>query len=162
MALLKNAELIEDRWTMAPSEGDWPATGPLIVTLAQWRERREELLTRGGPLGIRLASDEPASEIAADLPRFELVALEFPVFNDGRAYSAARLLRERHGYRGELRAVGDILLEQLHAMARCGFDAFELDSEHALEDWRTAQMEIGVWYQPTGDGRSTAVQRRHE
>ena len=75
--------------------------------------------------------------------------------------SYARLLRERFGYDGELRAVGDVLLEQLAFMDRCGFDAYELKSESALEDWRIASSDMSVWYQPTGDGRKTVLQLRH-
>ena len=158
--LLRNGELVEDRWRPTAEGNATLPDGPIVVTLAQWREQREALLAREAPLGIRLASDQPPSEIAPDLPHFDLVALEFPVFSDGRAYSYARLLRERYCFQGELRAVGDVLLEQLHAMARCGFDAFEFESAHPLDDWRTAQEEVKVWYQPTGDGRPTALQQR--
>ncbi|SVE02565.1 uncharacterized protein METZ01_LOCUS455419, partial [marine metagenome] len=80
---------------------------------------------------------------------------------DGRAYSYARLLRERYKFTGELRAVGDVLLEQLHYMHRVGFNSFNLDSEQPLEEWKTAVGEFTVWYQPTADGRPTATELRH-
>ena len=89
-----------------------------------------------------------------------VVALEFPKFRDGRAYSYARLLRERYGFKGELRAVGEVLLEQLFFMLRTGFDAFEIESADPLEDYRTALADFSVWYQPTADGRPTAMQLR--
>ena len=91
-----------------------------------------------------------------------MVALEFPVFRDGRAYSYARLLREQYGFPGEIRAVGDVLLEQLHFMERTGFDAFEFHSDDPLRDIEIAASDFDVWYQPAADGRKTAVQLRHE
>ncbi len=90
-----------------------------------------------------------------------MIALEFPAFKDGRAYSHARLLRERFGFQGELRAVGDVLLEQLHFMQRVGFDAFEIDSADPLGDYQTAVADFSVWYQPATDSRPTAVDLRH-
>jgi uncharacterized protein (DUF934 family) len=161
MALIKHAEIAQDPWTDASGLEAIPQAGPVIVSLEQWEAHRDALVGRADPVGIRLRSDEPPARIADDLAHFELVALEFPAFKDGRAYSYARLLRERHGYTGELRAVGDVLCEQLHFMERCGFDAFEIESGNALDEWRTASSEMGAWYQPTGDGRKTAVQRRH-
>jgi len=161
MALIKHGEIAQDPWADASGLEAIPDTGPVIVSLEQWEARRDALVARTDPVGIRLRSDEPPTRIADDLAHFGLVALEFPVFKDGRAYSYARLLRERHGYTGELRAVGDVLCEQLHYMERCGFDAFEIESSNARDEWRTASSEVSVWYQPTGDRRKTAVQLRH-
>ncbi|MEE9280662.1 MAG: DUF934 domain-containing protein [Myxococcota bacterium] len=162
MALIKDGKLVEDAFTPVANDAELPAADPVVVSLARWRDQRDELIARGRALGIRLRSDESPAQIAEDLPHFELVALEFPGFKDGRAYSYARLLRERYGFKGEVRAVGDVLLEQLLFMHRCGFDAFELESEHAVDDWVTATSEISVWYQPTVDGRATAMQLRQE
>jgi uncharacterized protein (DUF934 family) len=139
-----------------------PPTGPVIVSLDQWKAQRGELLKRGAPLGIRLRSDQPPELIAADLAHFAVVALEFPKFRDGRAYSYARLLRERYGFKGELRAVGEVLLEQLFFMLRTGFDAFDVQSADPLKVWRTALADFSVWYQPAADGRPTAIQLRHK
>jgi uncharacterized protein (DUF934 family) len=161
MALVKDGELFESSFIDVSGAAEIPATGPIIVSLEQWRTQREALLARGTPLGIRLRSDQPPESIAADLDHFTVVALEFPKFRDGRAYSYARLLRERYGYRGELRAVGDVLLEQLFFMLRTGFDVFELQSADPLGDYRTAVHEFSVWYQPAADGRPTAMQLRH-
>ncbi len=160
MALIRNGELVEDTFTNATALEVLPASGPVIVSLEQWQRERESLAGRGDPFGVRLKSDEPPERIAADLEHFALVALEFPKFRDGRAYSYARLLRERYGYEREIRAVGDVLLEQLFFMLRSGFDAFELKSADPLADYETAIREFSVWYQPTGDGRSTAMQLR--
>jgi uncharacterized protein (DUF934 family) len=161
MALVKNGELVESSFVDASAAEAIPPTGPVIVSLEQWQAQRAALLARGTPLGIRLRSDQPPELIAADLAHFALVALEFPKFRDGRAYSYARLLRERYGFEGELRAVGEVLLEQLFFMLRTGFDAFELTSADPLGDYRTALGEFSVWYQPAADGRPTAMQLRH-
>ncbi|HEY9182001.1 MAG TPA: DUF934 domain-containing protein [Gammaproteobacteria bacterium] len=161
MALIKNGELVASSFVDVSGADAIPPAGPVIVSLAQWQAQREALLARGTPLGIRLHSDQPPELVAADLPHFSVVALEFPKFRDGRAYSYARLLRERYGYKGELRAVGEVLLEQLFFMLRTGFDAFELTSQDPVGDYRTALADFSVWYQPTADGRPTAIQLRH-
>ena len=162
MALVKNGELFASSFVDASSAEAIPPAGPVIVSLDQWKTHRDELLKRGTPLGVRLHSDQPPELIAADLPHFAVVALEFPKFRDGRAYSYARLLRERYGFKGELRAVGEVLLEQLFFMLRVGFDVFDIQSADPLKDYRTALADFSVWYQPTADGRPTAMQLRRK
>jgi uncharacterized protein (DUF934 family) len=161
MGLVKNNALVDDPYVDASAAESVPPTGPVIVSLAQWQAQRDALLARGTALGVRLRSDQSPELIAADLKHFALVALEFPKFRDGRAYSYARLLRERYGYDGELRAVGDVLLEQVFFMLRTGFDAFDIQGDDPLGAYRTALGDFSVWYQPTGDGRPTALQLRH-
>lgn len=161
MALLKNGRRADDIYHDASQEAAIPASGPVIVSLEQWQEHRNDLANRTDPLGIVLRSDEKPVAIADDLEHFALIALDFPAFGDGRAYSSARLLRDRYGFQGELRAVGEVLLEQLHFMHRVGFDSFALSSEDAARDWEIAAADISVWYQPTGDGRDSVLQLRH-
>ena len=160
MALIKNGELVADSWVTVESASELAETPRPIVSLELWQAEGSRLRDTTDPLGIRLASDQSPALIANDLDRFDVVALEFPKFTDGRAYSHARLLRERHGFRGEIRAVGNVLRDQFLFMWRCGFDAFEVAGERPLEAWREAVSEIGVWYQPTEDGRSPAMARR--
>ena len=160
MPLIKDGRLVDDPWQSVADDAPLPADGPVIVTLARWQAERDALLARGAPLGVRLESKHPAGQIAADLGHFALVALEFPMFRDGRAYSTARLLRERHGFKGEVRAVGNVLRDQFLFMHRCGFDAFEVKDARALEAWRDAMAEISVFYQPTADGRPTVFAGR--
>jgi uncharacterized protein (DUF934 family) len=162
MALVKNGELVTSPFVDASGLETIPPAGAVIVSLDQWKAQRDELVKRGAPLGIRLHSDQPPELIAADLAHFSVVALEFPKFRDGRAYSYARLLRERYGFKGELRAVGEVLLEQLFFMLRTGFDAFDVQSADPLKDYRTALADFSVWYQPAADGRPTAMQLRHK
>ena len=162
MALLKNNAVIDDPFTDATGQETIPASGPVLVDLDQWQTHREQLLQRDDPVGIKLESDQPPVLIAEDLASLAMVALEFPVFRDGRAYSYARLLREQYGFPGEIRAVGDVLLEQLHFMERTGFDAFELESDDPLGDLQVAAGDFDVWYQPAADGRKSALQLRHQ
>ena len=162
MALVSNNAVIDDPFADATGQETIPASGPVLVDFEQWQAHREKLLQRAAPVGVKLRSDQPPELIAADLSSLAMVALEFPVFRDGRAYSYARLLREKYGFAGEIRAVGDVLLEQLHFMQRTGFDAFEYRSDDPLRDLEIAAGDFDVWYQPAADGRRTAVQLRHE
>ncbi len=161
MALLKDGKKVEDPWLRVGVEDPVPESGLILVGLARWQQDRDALLARSEPVGVWLRSEEGPDELAADLDSLALIALEFPAFKDGRAYSSARILRERYGFSGELRAVGDVLLEHLLFMHRCGFDAFEIDSKDPEQDWQIAVADFDIWYQPTADGRPTAVQRRH-
>ncbi len=164
MGLLKNGQAVADSYTDVSEHeviGDTVA-GAIIVSLQQWQEHRDALLERSAPLGIVLRSNEKPELIRSDLSHFAVIALDFPTFRDGRAYSHARMLRERFGYQGELRAVGEVLLEQLHYMQRVGFNSFAIASDAALRDWETAAADMSVWYQPGADERATAVELRHK
>lgn len=162
MALVKDNVLVVDEYFDATApDAALPADGAVIVSLERWQAERETLAKRTARLGIRLRSDQSPELIVADLAHFALVALEFPKFRDGRAYSYARLLRERYGFEGELRAVGEVQLEQLLFMLRTGFDAFDIKEPDPLAAYRTALGDFSVWYQPTADGRPTAIQLRH-
>jgi uncharacterized protein (DUF934 family) len=160
MALIKDQALSDDLFVNVASGDAIPANGPVIVSLEQWQDQWQQLVRRGTPLGIRLRSDQHPEIIADDLEQIDMIALEFPAFRDGRAYSYARLLRQRYGFTGELRAVGDVLLEQLHFMQRVGFNAFEINSADPLEDFQMASGDFSVWYQPSADDRKTAVELR--
>ncbi len=133
---------------------------PLIVSLPQWQGHRERLAGRNAPLGMFLGAGESPEDIADDLDNFALICLDFPAFTDGRAYSSARVLRDQLGYTSELRAVGNVLRDQLLFMVRCGFDTFEVD-DRAADGFTTALSEIGVWYQPAADNRTPAGRLRH-
>ncbi len=158
-SVIKNQAIVEDRWQHLADDAKAPA-GPVIVSLARWRRERAALLARGEPVGVRLPNTVDPAELAEDLPKLAVVALEFPKFADGRAHSQARLLRERHGYRGELRAVGDVLRDQLFFMARNGFDAFELRADRDLEDALEAFGEFSESYQPAADQPLPLYRRR--
>ncbi len=128
--LIKNRCIVEDaRPTVFFEEAETAATialpeGGAIVPLAVWQARRDELLARGG-FGVWLAGDQDPVEIADELAGLKTIAIHFPKFADGRGYSLAALLRSRLGYRGELRAIGEVLRDQFDYLARCGFDALQ-------------------------------------
>jgi uncharacterized protein (DUF934 family) len=161
MALIKGGKLVDDIYAPLADGDEIPSNGAVLVSLARWQSDRKLLVERAEPVGIKLKSDESPELIADDLGQISLVALEFPQFRDGRAYSYARMLRDRFGFEGEVRAVGDVLMEQLHFMLRTGFDAFELQSDDPLQQFETAMADFSVWYQPAADGRTTAIQLRH-
>ncbi|HXH02203.1 MAG TPA: DUF934 domain-containing protein [Candidatus Competibacteraceae bacterium] len=157
--IIKQRQIVEDRWQFVAD--DQPLVGgPVIVTWRRWQAERESLLARGGEFGVRLPNTLAVSEVAGDLAHFSVIALEFPKFADGRAYSQARLLRERYGYKGELRAVGEVLRDQLFFMARTGFDAFQLKEGKSLEDALTAFDDFTVTYQPAADQPLPLYRRR--
>lgn len=162
MPLLKDNRLIEDTWVAVGDDEPLPDGVPAIITLARWQRDQVHLWERNAPLGIRLEPGEAPHEIVEALDRFRLVALNFPTFTDGRAYSYARLLRERYGYKGELRAVGNVLKDQYGFMLRCGFDSFEVADGIDPAAWEKAARALGVVYQPTSDRRSTAAMERHD
>ena len=117
--IIKNRQIVDDTWNVlklaegeTPESVDLPGDNP-IVPLAVWLARRDELLARQRPVGVWLDSHEGPEAIAADLAHFAIIGINFPKFADGRGYSSARLLRERYGYRGELRAIGDVLHDSL-------------------------------------------------
>jgi uncharacterized protein (DUF934 family) len=155
MALIKDGVEAKDSFVNTSHLDTLPASGDIIVSLDQWNEQRDALLARGTQLGVTLKSDQHPDSIADDLQHFALVALEFPAFTDGRAYSYARILRDQYGFAKELRAVGDVLLEQLLYMNRVGINAFDIVGDNDLEQWKVAAADYTVWYQPTNDGRKT-------
>ena len=139
------------RWTSPGEDGlvpDFPRGADLLVPLALWRLRRDDLLDRAGRVGVRLDAGDDPGAIAADLDRLAVVAIAFPKFSDGRGFSTARQLRDRYGYRGELRAVGDVARDQLASLERCGFDAFALRDGEDVEGALAAFGEVSVAYQP--------------
>jgi uncharacterized protein (DUF934 family) len=135
-ALIVRQQLTTDRWHW-PEEGESiMASAAVVVSLTRLLSEREALALRSGELGVILQPDDDPLAIASELDRLALVAVNFPVFTDGRGYSSARMIRERLGWRGELRAVGDVQRDQIPYLSRIGFDAFALkegqDPEAAL------------------------------
>ena len=161
MALIKDGLVVADRWRFLADDEALPPEGSVAVSLERWQHEQNALLAREAPLGIRLKAGQHPQAIAQHVQRFTLIALEFPKFTDGRPYSYARLLRQRYGYRGELRATGQVLRDQLLFMHRCGFDAFEIAKPEPLAAWRAALAEISVFYQPAADRRPIVPGLRH-
>lgn len=148
MPLLKNGKLVPDPWVHIADEVAIPSSGPVVVGLVRWCEEKHALVERKSPVGVRLNAEQTASEIVSDLKHFSVIALAFKTFRDGRAYSNARRLRERYGYRGELRAIGNVLPDQYLFMLRCGFDALEVKKGETEAEWQNAINAISTAYQP--------------
>jgi uncharacterized protein (DUF934 family) len=157
--LLRNRQIVEDEWLYL-AEAVANFTAPLIITFAQWENERDIWMARGSPLGVVLSPAHQVERLAPDLARLALVAAEFSGPSEGRGYSQGRLLRERYGFKGELRATGYVRRDQLFLLARCGFDSFELpdsDLDHAL----TAFSTFSAAYQPSNDlGLALTLPRR--
>jgi uncharacterized protein (DUF934 family) len=149
----------EDPFTLVSDDEGTPP-GDVIVSLARFRAEGEQLAGQCRAVGVRLAAGEAPEALAPALDRLALVALEFPKFRDGRAYSAARLLRERLGFQGELRAVGDVLRDQAFQMVRCGFDAFEPADGSSPQAWTAAAGRFRHVYQRATDSRAPAFLER--
>ena len=159
--IIKDRQLVEDHWQTAEADAtiDNLPAGDVIVSAQTWQENREALIARDGGLGITLDGDDDLEAIVPDLAHFQVVALQFPAFRDGRAYSMARRLREHTKYDGEIRAIGDILRDQVAYMERVGFNAFEINSRQKTEDALNAFEEITVKYQASSD-ESLPIYRR--
>jgi uncharacterized protein (DUF934 family) len=146
MPLLKNDVLIADTWLHVTADAALPETGDICVPFERLLREWEVLNRRPGRLGVALGNIDRAEALGLLLPRLSLVVLPFPSFNDGRAYSIARQIRA-FGYRGELRATGNVLPDQVQLMQHVGFDAFEIGDRFPLELWRKASRLITLAYQ---------------
>ena len=148
----------DDRFAMVADDEKLPA-GDLIVSVKRFMAEGEALLA-DRKVGVKLEPAETVEDLAYDLPRLELVALDFPKFSDGRNLSAARLLRDRYGFRGEIRAVGEVLREQAMHMVRCGIDAYVPADGSDPETWAAAAHRYRHVYQRAADDRTPAFVER--
>jgi uncharacterized protein (DUF934 family) len=160
MPLIKDAGQVEDRYQRIADDVPVPEEGPVLLPAARFLAGAERIAGRPGATGVMWPNDRDIGELAPYLDLLALVALVFPAFKDGRAYSQARLLRERHGYRGELRATGDVLRDQFLFLVRAGFDAFEVKKDADAEAFAASVSRYSVFYQPAGDGHVSALQAR--
>jgi uncharacterized protein (DUF934 family) len=160
MPLVKAGNITDDNFVHVADGADLPGEGAVLVTAARFLENPEALLARKGKLGVIWPNNRDVDDLAPYRDRLASIALVFPIFRDGRAYSQARLLRERFSYRGELRATGQVLRDQFVFMLRAGFDTFEVKKASDAEAFAQTVKRYSVFYQPTGDGRLTALHRR--
>ena len=149
--LIKHGTAALDTWkTLEIAEGETPEsvalpTGDVIFPFAVWQARKTEIISCHKRIGLLIQPDERVEDIAADLDYFIVIAVNFPKFVDGRGYSTASLLRQRYKYQGELRAVGDVLHDQLFYMQRVGFDSY------ALKDGKNVAVAIEAGFSPFSD-----------
>jgi uncharacterized protein (DUF934 family) len=157
--LIKNGAYAQDVYASVADDAALPE-GPVLVSLARFKKERDALLARNTPVGIKLQSSENPEILGADVNHFALIALEFPKFRDGRAFSWARILRTRLGFTGEIRAVGDFLYDQVNYQRRVGFDAWEVPDHFTIEMFNRALTEMTNVYQPSTDGKKTIRELR--
>lgn len=160
MRIIRDRRIVECPYQRVGDDEPLPEKGPVLVSLERFRADRDALTGRPDTVGVRAPGETEPDELAEHAEHLSLIALDLPKFTDGRAYSTARLLRERHGYRGELRAVGNVLRDQLFYLWRCGFDAFELTEGKDLEGVLSAFDDFSVVYQPAVDEPQPLWRRR--
>jgi uncharacterized protein (DUF934 family) len=160
MPLVENGQIVQDRYHYLGEDEPISERVPVIVPAQRFLADADALSRRDGSLGVLWPNDRRIAELAPWLGHLALVALQFPKFRDGRAYSQARLLRETYRFRGTLRATGDVLRDQFHFLIRAGFDSFEVKKPADAGAFVQAASRYSVVYQPTADGRVPALRRR--
>lgn len=162
--VIKNKTIANDDWSVLrlgendTAEGVVVASGKVIVPLKVWQAQRATLQHRA-ELGVWLASAERAEELAGDIERFAVIAVDFPKFADGRGYSIAHSLRNKLGYRGELRAIGDVLRDQMFYLQRVGFDAFAARTDKPLSEALKGLSDFTFPYQASSDEKLPLFRR---
>ena len=160
MPLVKFGRIVDDEYVRIPDDAPVAGGVAVIVTGARFLADGEAFMHRPEGVGVLWPNNRPVAELAPYLKRIALVGLAFPGFRDGRAYSQARILRERYGFTGELRATGLVLRDQFLFLLRAGFDSFEVSKAADATAFAESIQRFDVFYQPTGDGRATAFRRR--
>ncbi len=161
MTVIKNGQITTAHpWTHLP-DGETPGTGPFTVSLARWLQDKAALAALGQPVGVRLSAADEPDALVGDLSQLPLIVIEMAAFTDGRAFTQARLLRERLGFAGEIRVIGDFLRDQMLFLARMGVDAFEFPEGTDLKDRLKAFDEFSLAYQPAADQQTPVPRLRH-
>jgi uncharacterized protein (DUF934 family) len=149
MPLWRREGFVEDKWAFLGDEAPVPEEGAVVVSLKRWLAERETLSARSAPVGVAVDAGADAQAHLSDLTNRPLVALAFGKFADGRCFSYARIWRDRRQFRGELRAIGDVLIDEIPLMLRCGFDSFEVSNEPTLQGLRAGRLPGSpLHYQP--------------
>ncbi len=164
--IIKNDRIVDDAWqVLTLAEGETAEAvalpdAPSLLPLTVWLARKDEILARAAPVGVWLDSSEGPEALAGDLEHLALIGVNFPKFVDGRGYSSARLLRERYNYRGEIRAIGDVLQDQLFYMKRCGIDAYAVRADKDIEAALAGLRVFSETYQAAVDQPQPLFRRR--
>jgi phosphoadenosine phosphosulfate reductase len=161
MALFKNGGFVPDDWRPLEPGEDVPPSGKVLLTVAQWMAWDVRTAFGDAPLGLLIEPGQDLEALASGLDRLAMLAVAFPKFTDGRGYSLARKLRGHYGYKGELRARGDILFDQLQLLARCGFDSFEIKDPATIRLLEAGRKPFfSIYYQPGAGGEAQERSRR--
>ncbi|MGR9105651.1 MAG: DUF934 domain-containing protein [Gammaproteobacteria bacterium] len=150
MQVIKDKEIIEDHWVHI-ADDPISAEGCITVSTARWKAEREALLARDGELGLRLSPEDRIEDFAQDLINFQLIGLEFPAFTDGRLFSVATMLRRHYGFKGEIRALGGFIRDQIFFLSRVGVNSFEFKNPSDLDGALVALEDFSVRYQKAND-----------
>jgi uncharacterized protein (DUF934 family) len=156
--IIKNGAIVEDTYHVITEAGALPAED-VVVSLEVWQQQRAEVLAHPHKKGIMLKPDQHPEVIVDDLAHLDIIALAFPAFADGRGYSYAVLLRQRYGFKGELRATGDIFKDNMFYLKRCGFDSFAVRADKDLQVALQGLQDFSECYQASTD-ESTPLYRR--
>jgi uncharacterized protein (DUF934 family) len=160
MRLVKNGKIVSDSYQRVLDDAPIPEEGAIIIPALRFLADADELAKRSTPIGVTWPNNKPLSELEPYLDKIALVGLVFPTFKDGRAYSQARILRERYRFRGELRATGQVLRDQFLFLLRAGFDSFEVVKDADARAFEEAIRRYSIFYQPAADGELPAFRRR--
>ncbi len=165
--IIRDGAIVDDNWVVWHPADEATAALPtahqapqLIIPLKAWQAHRQDFSVRDGGLGLLLQTDDEPDQVAADISLFSVIAIHFNKFTDGRGYSLARLLRDRYGYRGELRAVGDVLRDQLFYLKRSGFNAFAIRADRDIQDALKSLQDFSEVYQGAWDQPLPLFRRR--
>ena len=162
MPLVRGGKIIEYPYLRLTDDKAVSECRAVLVPAARFFADGAEFTSRAAHIGVEWPNDRAVAALAPYLDRLTLIALVFPNFRDGRAYTQARQLREQYGFRGELRATGEVLRDQLLFMVRSGFDSFAVKKEADAGHFAEAVGRHTVFYQPAADGHATARRERHE
>ena len=161
MALWRDGGFADDIWTTLDDGAPIPAHGGVVVSFARWQAEKAGLESRADPVGVAIAASKDAVAALAEAAKRPLIALKFDKFADGRAFSYAELLRERHGFKGDLRATGEVLLDEIALMLRCGFTSFEVTDANTLRALKEGRLPKGaLFYQPAPGQREAPAGTR--
>jgi uncharacterized protein (DUF934 family) len=158
--LIRNQAIIDDDWQSPGDDAPLPSSGRVILSLKRWREARDELKTGDVVVGVKIPNTEDVDTLWPELADRPLIAVEFPAHGDGRAFSQASVLRTRYNYRGEIRAVGDVMRDQIYFMHRCGINAMVPRADQDLAVCLTAFRDFTEPYQGAADGLPPVYVRR--
>jgi uncharacterized protein (DUF934 family) len=158
--LLKDGNVIDNSWQLVDADTDALPQGDILISTSQWHKQQDVLADRAGAVGVWIDSHEESEAFADGIIALPVIAINFPKFADGRGFSLARLLRERYGYSGEIRAIGEIIRDQLFLMQRCGFNAFAFDTELDLAEASKSLQDFSDAYQVAVDQPEPLFKRR--
>ena len=158
--VLKDNRLIDDSWTLLTEDSESLPSGDILLSYSQWQTFSDQLDSHDGSVGVIIEGNADIEDIIEPLLKLPLIAINFPKFADGRAFSSARLIRERYEYTGEIRAVGGFIRDQLYYLSRCGFNAFKFDDFVDLTESAKSLQDFSEAYQVSVDQESPLFRRR--